>query len=342
MRLGIIARADNGGLGAQTFEQYRHLEPTKTMVVDISNLNGFPTHYRRYPDATIIKGFPTPQDFEEFIKDLDVVLTTEIPYGYQLFDICRRAGVKTALQYNYEFLDYLQTPNLPAPDLLLAPSVWHLEEVRHLAEKIGSKLVHLEVPVNRDVIPFRLRTEAKTFLHIAGHKTYKDRNGTEIVLEAMRYVKSDVKLIITAQGQDIVSDDPRVEIVHKDFENYWDIWNEIDADVLLLPRRYGGLSLQLNEAQASGMPVLMSNLEPQSTFLPDAELLPYHRLETILTRTEIESASVDPARLASQMDVLAQFPKIVAELSTDSNHRANEISWAKLAPTYITELRSLC
>ena len=39
MRLGIIARRDNTGLGYQTKDYYDHLKPVKTMVIDLSKLN---------------------------------------------------------------------------------------------------------------------------------------------------------------------------------------------------------------------------------------------------------------------------------------------------------------
>ena len=40
MKLGLIARADNTGLGMQTWEFYRAMKPEKTLVVDISAMNG--------------------------------------------------------------------------------------------------------------------------------------------------------------------------------------------------------------------------------------------------------------------------------------------------------------
>ena len=100
MRLGLIARADNTGLGHQTWELYRHLNPHKTLVVDISHLKGNQLFPERYPDAKVVKGFPTVDDFAEFLDDLDVVFTCEIPYGYVLFELAEDMGVKTNLQCN--------------------------------------------------------------------------------------------------------------------------------------------------------------------------------------------------------------------------------------------------
>ena len=51
MKLGLIARMDNTGLGVQTTEFYKNMYPDKTMVVDISHLNGTKQYPERYPDA---------------------------------------------------------------------------------------------------------------------------------------------------------------------------------------------------------------------------------------------------------------------------------------------------
>src|SRR3990172_4415649 len=174
LRIGLIARADNTGLGTQTWEFYRHMHPTKTLVVDISELNGMENFHERYPDGGISYGFPTDDVVERFLKDLDVVFTCETPYNYKLFEWAPLVGVKTVLQPNWEFLDYHQQENLPFPDLFALPSQWHWEDFFY------GKKMFLPVPVDRSRLPLRKPAErARVFLHIAGRPAHEDRNGTQ-------------------------------------------------------------------------------------------------------------------------------------------------------------------
>ena len=68
MRLGLIARCDQSGLGVQTHEFYRHMQPDKTLVIDVGHLYNKTTHCNkrsypdRYPDATVYSDW-TPNTF---------------------------------------------------------------------------------------------------------------------------------------------------------------------------------------------------------------------------------------------------------------------------------------
>lgn len=346
VRIGLIARADNTGLGNQTWELYRHLKPARTYVIDLSEINAHngkatTNHFDRFPDATIIQGFPDANDCRDILQDIDVLVTVEIPYNYYLFELAQELNVRTVLQYNYEFLDYLQNPSLPLPDLLLAPSRWHLDEVIH---RFGNrtKVKYLPVPTATDRIPPRLVSKARHFLHVAGHKTYMDRNGTDVVLRAMEHVKSRAKITIHSQQlMTNTSTNKRLRIINHDMENYWDIYNDPTYDVLLLPRRYGGLSLQLNEALAAGMPVIMSDVEPQRDLLPFECLIGVEGKEEILTRTIIDSYDPDPLELAAKIDELYQNPKLVKYLSLQAATYGMEHSWSSLLPEYQKLLEDL-
>jgi hypothetical protein len=36
------------------------------------------------------------------------------------------------MQYNYEFLDHLNKPDMPLPSYMIAPSYWKVDEVAYL------------------------------------------------------------------------------------------------------------------------------------------------------------------------------------------------------------------
>src|SRR6185369_2430861 len=121
MKLGLIARADNSGLGMQTWEFFRHMKPDRTMVVDISKFNQnrqYPERYANDDNVVTVKGFPDDWIVDVFLKDLDVVFIAEAAYNPYLYIRAKELGVKTAVQYNYEFMDWLINPNYTKPDML--------------------------------------------------------------------------------------------------------------------------------------------------------------------------------------------------------------------------------
>lgn len=356
MRLGLIARADNSGLGIQTHEFYRHMRPHKTMVVDISKLNGNKQYPERYPYATFIKGFPQQKDIDDFLKDLDVVFIAEAAYSFYLFSRARELGVKTAVQYNYEFFDWYNA-ELPAPDLLIAPSRWHYAEVQLLAEARGIQHAYLHCPVNRSVLPFREIPKFKTFLHNAGRSAAYDRNGTETVIEASKHVKSDVRIIIHFQGEQGLSHQATrsveeykalasqkggkcLRFVSHEYEDYFDAYAK--GDVMLLPRRYGGNCLPLNEALSVGMPVIMPAISPND-WLPHEWLVPAERIGEFTPRTRVDIYGCDPKLLAKKIDEFAGMSTAQAKAhNLIANGLADRISWQTLAPKYAQVLRDLC
>lgn len=339
LRVGLWgARHDNTGLGIQTKEFYDHIEPDKTLVVDISALNASrgkisKLYPERYPkNAEIISGFPGQHEVDRFLRDLDIVFMIESPYTYQIIDEAKRRGIKTVLQYNYEFLDYFERPEWPMPDCLASPTVWNIDIVKQRFG-IRSKVVHLPVPVNRQRLPFKPRTKAKTFLHIAGHKTLDNRNGTDVVLEAIDLVKSkDVEFRIYTQHSINAPANISVRVETKEVENYWELYG--NEEILLLPRKYGGLSLQMQESLSVGMVPVMTNVLPQNTFLDEEGLILCSGLKKLYTRMNLNSYQVNPKVLADKIDQLVESPKLVARLSHHSNKLATAISWEKLKPVY--------
>lgn len=356
MRLGLVARADNTGLGNQTWEFYRHMKPAKTMVVDISAYNGNKQFPERYPhNATFVKGFPNQGDIREFLDGLDVVFFAETPYNYAFYSIAREMGVKTAVQYNYEFFDWFAHPDYPKPDLLIAPSRWHYAEVQKWADDNNVRHVYLHCPVDRQKLPFNVRTQAKRFLHMAGKPAAYDRNGTETVIDASKYVTSDVEIILHFQGEQGLGhqatntiEDYRKRIEQNgnpeiikfqqyEPENYQDVYT--DFDVLLLPRRYGGNCLPLNEALSTGMIVFMPDISPNDHWLPPHWLLPAQKIGQFEPRTVVDIYGVNPQDLAERIDWFANNSQGVIDTeSRVADALASQIDWGVMKEMYEKEL----
>lgn len=359
MKLGLIARADNSGLGVQTHEFYLHMKPHKTLVMDISDQNGNKIYPERYPDATFVKGLLRAGDIDDFLEDLDVVFVAEAPYNYYLYARARELGVKTAVQYNYEFFDWFANPNFPKPDMLIAPSKWHYDDIQKWCNQHGVKHVYLHCPVNRDKLPPRQIKQARTFLHIGGRSAAHDRNGTKTIIEASKYLTTDAQILIHFQGEqglphqathsiadyaDMLTrlgNEDKVTIQQIDFENYQDAYGQ--GDVLLLPRRYGGNCLPLNEALSVGMPVIMTDISPNSAFLPSDWLVPAEKIDEFTPRTTIDIYGSDPIALALRIDQFYNFTESQFGVANQYALRlAHSISWDAMKSQYQGYLEGLC
>jgi len=329
----MIARAENRGLGIQTWEFFRHMRPAKTLVVTLGDLaRGFAEHLDRYvpnvdQDVSVTEwtgGEIEDAAIDWLLEGVDVLYTAETPYDFRILERARARGVASIVQPNFEFCRWAQEPDLVRPDLFLLPTTWH-------AEKIPGPRVVLPFPVDRERCTFRLRERAGTFLHVGGHRAHLDRNGTRLVVQASRYLRSDARIVI--RTQDRIGWVRGLEMIHEDVPDYWRLYDV--GDVLLAPRRYGGQSLPMNEAQSCGLPVLTLDMEPQREWLPKVSLVPVRRCRQIPTQGgPVAFAEPDPRRLARAIDYLATNDAEVKRLSLIANNYAATISWERLGPRY--------
>lgn len=305
MRLGIIARSDNTGLGNQTRELVNMLKPDKVMLINSISFNRNKQHpewYNGY-DLYPIRGFSKNGDIASFIRGLDVVITCETFYNHDFIALARRAGVKTVLQYNYEFLDHLHK-NLPLPDIFLGPSLWNFD---HMVELFGdkTKVIHLPPPTDHTLFnKVRENNFSKNhnrILHIGGKAASEDRNGTKSVVDMLKYAKQDFQVIIRTQTPlDIKCNDSRLIIDNSDSENRESMYDGFDA--MVLPRRYAGLCLPMNEALISGLPVFMTDVSPNNKILPQKWLAKSDKIGTLKTRAVLDVYNADPQHLAKIVD----------------------------------------
>ncbi len=126
-----------------------------------------------------------------------------------------------------------------------------------------------------------------------------------------------------------------LEVHDRQVPDYWRLYD--DADALVLPRRYGGLSLPALEGMGAGLALMMPDVEPQRSewvgmFVPAAV-----ERRRMTSAGPMDVATVDPVDLAERMDA-AELPKWRAA----SRAWAVEHSWEELKPTIITELERVC
>lgn len=338
MRIGLIARCDFTGLGIQSKEFFDHI-PCKALVIDFSAMapplkDILNPNLDWYPGQTVFKWGSThntrgdiPREvISEFIKDIDILFAMETPYDYNIFEMCRERGVKTILQLNYEFLDFPSF--LPPPDLFLAPSLWHYNDIPEPKK-------YVPVPVNTKRFDFPGLNQ-NTFMHVLGRQAAYDRNGTEILLRSLRYVKNNITLRIKTQmplqvSKAIIPSNVDLFLDYSNKKNYSE--NYFHGGVMVMPRRYGGLCLPFHEAIAAHMPVITTNISPNNSWLPEEWLVPANHEHSFNAKKRIEVFQADPIALAEKIDQFCD-----KEFYSNAVARAAEIkkiiSWETLLPDY--------
>jgi len=315
MRLGIIARCDNTGLGNQTRELVKMLNPHKILLVDSYSFNNnkqYPHWYDGYDVIKTIKGMPRMKEVFAFLDDVDVVISCETFYHLDFVDIARKRNIKTILQYNYELFGNMVNPEWSLPDILLSPSVWNMDIVE---KKFGSKcrVYHLPPPTDtslfNNVRQNNLSKTHKRILHVAGKKAAKDRNGTNTVVEMLKHSSADYELVITTQTPlDFITKDNRLKINKDNVRNREDLYSGYDA--MVLPRRYAGLCLPMNEALISGLPVFMTNISPNNQILPDKWLIDSNKIGEFKTKSMVDVYEADAIKLGRAIDNYISDQKI--------------------------------
>jgi Glycosyl transferases group 1 len=341
VRLGLIVRCDRRGIAVQTAELHRHLRPAKTLCVLMGpDLTPYEERPGDFPGATTatyngITGKLDDDALDWLLTDVDVVLTVETPYDWRVYEWGRERAIATVVHANPELYLHEREPSLPRPTLVVVPTTWRMDHMP------GS--VYMPMPVATDHLPFRQRTEATRFLHIAGHRAIHDRAGTDLVCEAIARVRPAVHLTIRARHQlrghavRMLRHVPNVDVVVDDLPDYADLYDGFD--VLVHPRRYGGLSLPMQEAMALGMAVVATNREPERTILPAEALVAVEsRRPGSFQPGRIFLENADPRPLGEMLGHLAGDPTIVWRLSEASGKWAAAHSWERLLPQWIALL----
>ena len=341
MNLGILARAErNRGIGVQTREYAAHLDPAKVLVVDVGEHEQYPIHPEDFERATVVEmaadGTLPERLVRKWMLGLDAVLIVETPMDWRLCKWARDQGVRTIVHVNPEFYRH-GLHRLPHPDGWWAPTTWRLDE-------LPAGTVHVPVPVALERFR-RQRESTRTrvrFLHPVGKWAMYDRNGTETFVRACHLASRGEPLDATitclhplphecAPGGEWV--DVRVGGV----ANYWEAYDGFD--VVVLPRRYGGLSLSTQEAMAAGLAVVMPDVSPNTECWPVVPVPARLTGRVPMPAGQVPLAEVRPEQLLEVMRRLAGSPRDLRAAKEQSIAWAEEHSWEKMVPRYMTEIQ---
>jgi hypothetical protein len=344
-KLGIVVRADDTGLGNQTHELVKMLNPEKILIIDSSTFhNKNIQHYDWYEgrNITVSRGFPDNRVLLKFFDSLSVVLSCETFYNKQFVALARKKRIKTILQYNFEFLDYMSNETLMLPDVLLAPSLWRFEEVE---EKFSGRCMVKYLPPPTDSQIFKKNKETNStrknkLLHIGGKAAMYDRNGTNSVVDMLEHSNSDYELVIKTQTDlKIESEDKRLSVLVGSEINREDMYSGYDA--MILPRRYAGLCLPMNEALLSGMPVFMTDISPNNIILPGRWLSDASFVKDFMARIGIQLYEADPKSLAKVVDKYFSQDNLSKDKQEAFDIGYNNFSSEKLKESYLDLIKSI-
>jgi glycosyltransferase involved in cell wall biosynthesis len=269
-----------------------------------------------------------------FLGDVDVVLSCETFYDQNFIRFANKRGVKTILQYNYELFGHLSNPELPLPTILLSPSLWQIETIQSMFGD-RTKVIHLPPPTTPELFATaknnNISKSHNRLLHIAGKKAAKDRNGTETVINMLKHSKADYELVIRSQSEIVTNvADSRLKIEIGNPENREDLYNGFDA--MVLPRRYAGLCLPMNEALLSGLPVFMTNVSPNNQILPQDWLIESDPIGTIRTKVRINLFEANNVLLAQTIDKYISIND-----KTNYKQQAYDLGFNNFAPTILKD-----
>jgi len=313
-----------GLLGQQTREVVARLDADVSLVVllgegarGVENFGRFEGH-----PAVVNRGPRLhPEVLDDVLSRCDILYTIEGPYAPDLFERCCAAGVRLVIHANPELWRGWDCHDL------IVPTDWR---VMHDAEV-------LPFPVDTDRLRPSPRAERPTFVHVVG-PAMLDRQGTQLVEGALAYVQHECDVIMRCDsvldtfgiGNAIVRQMPRTR-------HYWQVIPD-GCWALLQPRRYGGLSLPIQEAAARGLPTVCLDRSPENGFYgpltarcPVLEEQPYP-----MAGGQVGVAECDPRELARVIDEFIEADGHVG----DPRSWAEAHSWEALLPAYEARLRS--
>lgn len=329
IRAGMVVRADSTGLGNQSQDWISQLPIAKVLVV-WGQKQASPEVYRGLEMRICEYGVPSLEEIKWLLEDIDVVITLETPYNWSLLSEAKKLGIKTIVNPNYEWIP-IDIPE--QPDLWLCTSILNYDTIQ------TDNKVYLPQPINRDIFKFKKRKKARTFLFNNGNGGAYGRNGLRELVEAINFVKSNVKFIINSQVPIEATNDERVT-VNVGEQSLKGIWEE--GDVFIHLRKFGAMSLPINEALSLGLPVIGINRIPENTYLP-AELLiepeGSYPLQCRGDAIHVEASAFSPIKIAEKIDEIAN--KDITKLSEKMNSLADNWDWNKLRDKYIEVIYSL-
>ncbi len=328
MRVGVVSPLTNRGIGIQSYEAARNLNAS-VLFVETKDPSA-PSHPERAPFATKVRWAQglDPKPVRNWLRNVDVVYAAETFYDPRFCKWAKANDTVTVLHANPEFWT-----NGTDPDLLWTATPWRRDVMLPRTEVVPFP-VALDRFTNEPI--FRRYDDRCRWVHVAGKRALADRNGTEALMAALPLLREPALVTIYVQHGEhpaLPVTPPHVSVCVSPSvpANYWDLYNGQDA--LVMPRRYGGLCLPVQEAMAAGLAVVMSDVPPNGVW-PGPRVPAEFDRKVTMPCGRVPTYSTDPAALAAAMDGLAD-PEVRGAAQAESVAWAATHSWEALAPEWL-------
>lgn len=349
MRWGLIARPETDrGLGIQTRAIADNCKPDFTFIMDVPDAERKWHKDFSYPGDTVtIRPTGENQLDMRLMKkwlvesDIQVLLTVEAWYDDGLIALCTQLGIKTINQMNPEFWRGWRDH----PTEIWWPTGWW--PLRGKPRPPGPVM---PVPVPWVATDRWVHDGPLTFGHIVGKPAIYDRNGTRLFFEALHHSKQGVNGYLAAQEgaeeyerwiENLLGDSPMIQGFGFQLASSEERRSMYaNFDVLVLPRRYGGLSLTVLEAMGSGRPVIMPDCPPNNGW-PIVSVPWEYDQRVNLPVGEIQLVKTSARGIAAQIDEFARHPEALRAAQETTLKWARANSWEHWAPKYLERIEEV-
>lgn len=346
-RLGVIARCDNRGIAYQSYEACRALNPDHVLLVTGVNrkFEEFPSRYDPW-DTTETTLLPSSRfggpslDFAQvkrFIRACDAIFAVETLYDWEFANWCRArgAGAHTIVQGNPELFTHNvdrgpKALALPHPDRWVWPTKWLIDEL-----PAGPVL---PVPcIDRPQTCADPSDPTLRVLHVAGHAAIGDRNGTDVVFEAISHLQGNIHVTVIGQDgafPDVRKHPPKTvtwECHPLGVKDRWDMYR--NQHVVLLPRRYGGNCLPAIEAVSCGLTTIMPDVTPNDMW-PGLRFPAQQGSPQRVPYGHVPTAQFTGRDVADAVNALEQDRDKLADLMALSRLHVQRNNWKRWEPEY--------
>jgi hypothetical protein len=335
-----LLRATHKGLGTLLRSAWDNYDWDEGLLLLDSN-RAVPEHPEWYPDVPqfwvrpgerAIASLDDRKIVEAWLRKVDVLFSAETLYDPTIQLMAEAAGVRTVVQGMPEFYrppdDHKCTTR---PNRWCWPTDWLIDEIA------PGPIVPVPVTGQSSAEPLDAAEGPLTVVHVAGYQAAGDRNGTELFLEALSYVTTPARIRIYGQDGNSwavprVRAGVDVEVWGSGADDRWSMYDA--AHLMVMPRRYGGLCLPVNEAFESGLAVAMTDMAPNTTWWPTYPInaaqgrvqpTPFGRLTT---------GHCDPRMIASAINRLGDDRAYLARLMAQGQEWVANNTWDTLRPRY--------
>ncbi|MEA3339038.1 MAG: glycosyltransferase family 4 protein [Chloroflexota bacterium] len=346
LKLGIIAYANNSGLGTIAANFRKHLSLDSQLVI-------------RHPikgtyDIDISHTFgdidATEDQLNEYLDTCkpDVVIIVETPFNFNFFKIMHDRGIKVVL---IPMIDSISVEKF-------IPYEKYIDLVINVTEA-GQKIyeeqwqgcningIRLPYPIDTDYFcPPENTVPEFIFAHSEGAGGAGFRKSTDLVQTAYQqlyYKYKKISISLTSQRSEQIHSqlkDPvgLTTITSHELPEAVDLYHR--GKIYVCPSRREGLGLPILEAMACGLPVITTDAPPMNSwFSKDYSLLVKVQTQTDLPYGDIPMYTPNVFDLMQKMEFAYKNPKLMEQIGKNNRIIIKEkFSWNVLRDTYLAIL----